>query len=644
MIFLRPWFLLLLFVPVFFWWWRQKRGGSATPWQKYISAELLPYVTVSNQTDKILQKRGVSVLLSVLWSLGVLALSGPAVDKLPVPLLDTVPATVIIADLNSLNEEKTNLLQVKLYELTDRLKDSAVALVLYDSKGYVALPLTRDIDVLKAMIPSLRPQVIPDVANRLEKGVEQAIRLLKNAGKNTGRILIFTGGTPDVEKSEKLIAENPYQVGVLGVGSETTGTPVIRQNGIFLRDALGNLILAKPDKSVLSRLGTYRSTTPLGKEIDELLSATKPVSVLDKIGKSEGLETLIQPDIWRDLGPYIVLVCLPLMALLFRKGVFYVILFLFLSTTVCSTAEAGFWFRPDQESYRTVKKGNEAYDRGDYQTALKLYEQDSSEEAWYNKGNALAHLKEYYQAIDAYNRVLEKNPEHEDALFNKTYLEQFLKQEQQKSQSQKNNEDQNRSSDEQDSENQNNEENHASSDEKDNQSEKGDDSEQSEKQKNESDKQDKGQSDMNDGSGDENQSHNKNSDSGDSSEGSASLGDDQSNQPDDSDTQMNDMPSDASDKQYSDERDNQSNQNQQHGADNNETSDSSDKSDKIGNNTITETEETVDSDNSDSQLSVVSDGLSSDETDQEIQQIINRLKKDPSQVLKFRLRKQFLAQ
>ena len=642
MIFLRPWFLLLLCVPLFFWWWRRKRGGTATPWQKYVSAELLPYVTVSAQTDKVLRKRYVPVLVTVLWSLCVFALSGPAVDKLPAPALDDAPATIIIADLNSLNDEKTNLLRVKLYELTERLKDSAVGLVLYDSKGYVALPLTRDIDVLKALVPSLRPQVMPDVDNRLEKGVEQAFRLFQNAGKNTGRILILTGGTPDVKEAEKLIADNHYQVGVLGIGSETTGTPVILQNGVFLRDALGNLILAKPDKKVLSRLGIYRTATPTGQELDELLAETKPVSVLESIGKAEISDVLTQPDVWRDLGVYIVLLCLPLMAVLFRKGIFYVILIVFLNGMVCSVAEAGFWFRPDQESYRTVKKGNEAYERGDYKTALKLYESDSSEEALYNKGNALAHLKEYYQAIEAYDAVLKNNPNHEDALFNKTYLEQFLKQEQQESQSQKNNEDQNQASDKQDTDNQKNDENQQSSDEKDNQSDEKDNSSQSDKQENKSDKQDNNQSDLNDNSDNNNQSQNDKNENSDSSTGSAELGSDKSKHTDESNTQMNDGLSDSSDEAYSDSQDNTKGQNQPNDINKNSSSDSSDQQDK--GNQVTDTQETVKSDEADSQLHVVSNGFSSDAIDQETQQIINRLQKDPSQVLKFRLRKQYLAQ
>ena len=638
MIFLRPWFLLLLLVPFFFWWWRRKRGGLANPWKKYVATELLPYLTVSAQTDKVLRKRYVPFLITVLWILCVLALSGPAVDKLPTPALDDTPATVVIADLNSLNDEKLNQLRVKLYELTERLKDSSVALVLYDSKGYVALPLTRDIDVLKALIPSLRPQVMPDVDNRLDKGVEQAVRLFKNAGKNTGRILIITGGTPDVEAAGKLIDKHYYQVGVLGLGSETTGTPVIRQNGVFLRDALGNLILVKPDKRVLSQLGTYRLATPQGYELDELLEKTKPISVLDGVGKAELSDMLTQPDVWRDLGVYLVLMCLPLMALLFRKGIFYIILILFLNGVMPLTAEAGFWWRPDQESYRTVKKGNEAYERGDYQTALKLYEQDSSEEALYNKGNALAHLKEYYQAIETYDSVLKKNPKHEDALFNKNYLEQFLKQEQQQSEPQKNDENQKQSSDEQDSDKQKNNKSQSDSD---------DQNSQADSQKNESEKQDNPQSDTTDKSNNENQYQNEKSDKSDksdSSDGSANLGGEKSHQPDESDTQMSEMPSDTTDEQYSDKNDNSHNQTMPKETDKNASSDSSDKNDASSNVQTTDTEEAVNSDNSDSQLSVVSDGLSSDEMDQETQQIINRLQKDPSQVLKFRLRKQYLAQ
>jgi Ca-activated chloride channel family protein len=56
-------------------------------------------------------------------------------------------------------------------------------------------------------------------------------------------------------------------------------------------------------------------------------------------------------------------------------------------------------------------------------------------DSWYNKGNALARLGRYPQAIQAYSEALKLNPTHEDARYNLKLIQKALEQQQQQAQS-----------------------------------------------------------------------------------------------------------------------------------------------------------------------------------------------------------------
>jgi Ca-activated chloride channel homolog len=63
------------------------------------------------------------------------------------------------------------------------------------------------------------------------------------------------------------------------------------------------------------------------------------------------------------------------------------------------------------------------YRSGEYEAAAQAFARARSATAHYNRGNALARLGELDAAIDAYQRVLDIDPDHADARFNKALLE-----------------------------------------------------------------------------------------------------------------------------------------------------------------------------------------------------------------------------
>lgn len=407
MIFLRPWALLLLLVPILIRVVHRHMGTADNPWKKRIDKRLWPYVMLSVPGKTT---RHLSFMVWFLWGLLSVALAGPAWRVAEVPAMATQPATVIVLDLSPAMTGK-NLTQatLKLYDILTQLKGGEVALVLYGQKGYVAAPLTPDIDLVRQMVPALNPSVLPELAARPAAGFETADKLLQRAKVQDGRILLLTTGALGLDELDRALQNMPWRVGILGIG-EADGAPIALPNGGFMTDATGRPLLIHLDEAALSRLGVYRAASPDSGDITALLRETAPDDTRDGAEKTPELV-----DIYQDKGIWLVLSVLPFFLLLFRRGAMFVIVFM-----LSFQAHAGWFSRPDEEAYQAELMAAKAYRAGDFETAK------SSFQSAYNRGNALARQHKIPEALAAYEEALKQNPSDEDAAFNKAYLEKQM--------------------------------------------------------------------------------------------------------------------------------------------------------------------------------------------------------------------------
>ncbi len=100
------------------------------------------------------------------------------------------------------------------------------------------------------------------------------------------------------------------------------------------------------------------------------------------------------------------------------------------------------WWTPDQQGQRAFDRGDltQAAERFEdpmwrgtalylderFEAALAEFARVDSAEAWFARGNALAHLERYEEAIAAYGEALARRPDYLEAQANIDYLQPFL--------------------------------------------------------------------------------------------------------------------------------------------------------------------------------------------------------------------------
>ncbi len=455
--FMHPAWLLTL-IPLLLLCWRvMRQAGIDNPWRRVVDAHLLPLLTVGGTQTA---GRIAAYLVGAGWFVAVLALADPTWERRAQPMFQTTSARVVVLDL-SRSMEATDLKPSRLvrarFKVEDVLAQNAegqTALIAYAGDAFTVAPLTRDVNTIRDLLKVLEPAIMPVQGSRADLGLRKAGTLLQQAGVQDGQILLIADGI-DADKvvaSEQAAAQlkrEGYRVSVLGVGTEQ-GAPLLTGQGQLLRDADGkvaNFRLASDALRSVARAGggQYQPITDSGEALRALLysdkaAPTSGASLAD--GKTMG---------WKEQGPLLAVLLLPLAALAFRRN--WLLSLVLLAGVLAPPRPAiastwdDLWQRPDQQAVQAFDhkdyasaatlstdarlRGSAEYKRGNFQAALEDFSQAPGPDANYNRGNALARLGRFDDAIAAYDQALKDHPGNADAQANKAAVQAMLKQQQQ---------------------------------------------------------------------------------------------------------------------------------------------------------------------------------------------------------------------
>ncbi|MGX5730985.1 VWA domain-containing protein [Pseudoxanthomonas beigongshangi] len=415
--FLRPhalWLLLLL--PLIAWGWQLRRRRSNV-WRQVVDPHLLPHLLAAGGRAGW----GGLVLLLAGCVLAVLALAGPSWRQGEQPLWEQRAPLVIALDLSSAtlaaDLPPSRLLQArgKLATLLRQRQGGQVALVAFAGDAFTVAPLTEDAGNVALFLDALSPEVMPEDGQRVDRAIDGAARLLKQAGFRQGGILLMTdhADAAALEAAARAVKQG-YRVSALGLGSAA---------GAAYRSRDGSLGRARLDAASLGQLaarggGRFQALSRDGADL-EALGVLMPDS-LDARAASDA-----RGRDWLDEG-YWLLPPLMLLALFaFRRGAALVLLgsCSLLWAMPSQAADGSWWRRADQQQHARMEQGVQAYRSGDFAAAEQAFAGQESAEAQYNLGNALAKQGKYDQAIDAYDNALRQQPGMPDALANRGVVE-----------------------------------------------------------------------------------------------------------------------------------------------------------------------------------------------------------------------------
>lgn len=471
--FLRPWWLLgiVLFLVLIPWLW--KLFTTRSGWHQVIAPHLGPALLGKNQSTR---QRGWFAVLSGAWVIACVALAGPAWERLPTASIATERSAIIIIDMSlntrasDISPDRLTRLRFKALDLLDALEGSQVGLIAYAGDAYTISPLTRDFDNMRGMIPALSPEIMPEPGNYPLRAFTEADRMVTDAGFERAEIYWLSAGMrlDDYQEISRFVRGTGHRISTLIAGDEER-SPIRLATGDILRDSLGRLSMAELNAGLFERLsrefnGRHARLQADNQDID-YITAQGPWHEQAADDDSQTSEQ------WRDRGPYLAWLLLPLALLTVRRGVllgvamfssclvFYMPVPVAAATSSPTLSERallnqqqraqrhyqrGEYHQAAQQFSDPMMRGNALYRAEDYAAALDAFAQaGDTPERWFNTGNTLAQLGEFSAASEAFEEALAQRPDWPEALENKQLVDQLNEQQQQSNSQQEEQDNQN---------------------------------------------------------------------------------------------------------------------------------------------------------------------------------------------------------
>lgn len=444
--FLRPAWLLAA-LPLAWLLLRHLRGrGRTSAWDGACDPELLRTLRQDGGRRSL-----VAPLLAAAGGLfAIVALAGPAWQRLPQPVFETSEARVLVLDLSrsmlATDVPPSRLEEARraARELLQGLPGGRFGIVAFGGTAFTVLPLSEDRNTARHLLDVLEPGLMPVAGGNIGAGLERALALLEGGGALRGDILLVTDSTPDAgaQALARAAAAAGHELWVLGVGTPD-GAPIPLAGGGVLRDRAGEVVRPGLDEPSLRALaaagrGRYERLTAEALPVERLAWRPQELS-------SGGSDAMFQTDAWRDEGRWLVLALLPLAALAFRRGwiASACVLVLLAPAEPTWAAEWSDAFRNRDQKARHLLEAGEAkaaartfadarwrgvaeYRAGDYGLAALAFAESDGAVDHYNRGTALARARRFAEAVAAYDEALARDPEFEDARVNREIVARLV--------------------------------------------------------------------------------------------------------------------------------------------------------------------------------------------------------------------------
>ncbi len=323
-----------------------------------------------------------------------------------------------------------------LSKLIDKLSNDRVGIVVFAGRAYLQMPLTGDHGAAKMYLASASTDVVPTQGTVIADALRMCNASFNSKEKKYKAVVLISDGEDHDEGAIKIaedMAEEGISINTIGIGSPQGAGFIDELTNQPKTDKDGNIVVTKLNEEELKKIaekgnGSYQlftNTDALVTGLDAQLSSMDQRTVTE--------DSLVN---YKNYFQYFLLLALILLAVeLFvserekmqlQKGTSLnktAAAFALLSIALCLLPIAS----SAQNEKALIKKGNEAYEKKEYDNAISNYKEVTSKAptnstAQYNLGNALYKNKKTDEAVQAYDNALSNSTTNADkakAFYNK---------------------------------------------------------------------------------------------------------------------------------------------------------------------------------------------------------------------------------
>lgn len=319
-----------------------------------------------------------------------------------------------------------------LGKLMDRLNNDRIGIVVFAGKAYLQMPLTGDHGAARMFLSSASPDVVPTQGTVISDALKMCYTSFNAKEKKYKAVILISDGEDHDEEAASLagkMAAEGVIIHTVGIGS-AEGTAIMDPaTNDVKKDKDGNTVITRLNQTELKTIAAK------GNGIYQLYDNTESVvSNLEAQLNNMDQRTVTEDSLvnYKSYFQYFLLLALLLLAAdIFigerkkippvKAGPVFKVLFCLLSSVLCLLSASA------QNEKAIIKKGNEAYGKGEYENAAAEYKKVTAKNpanatANYNLGNALYKNKKGDEAVTAYENAAGNTADKMDrskALYNK---------------------------------------------------------------------------------------------------------------------------------------------------------------------------------------------------------------------------------
>lgn len=305
--FLRPWWLLSI-VPLFIFYRSMlKQDDPLKQWRGHMSEKMIKHLTLADKKQQLVNPKNLFVVFAII---STLIMAGPSWRQTTSPFFVDQSVLVVALDVSeSMHNDDiqpSRLLRAKqkINALLDKRGDAKTALVVYAGSAHVAMPVTKDKEMIRHFLDVLDTKLLPVKDSRPESVVAPVIKLL-NQTDTPSTLLLLTDKTNStaINEFKQYFETQPHQMLVWAMG-ENPDSGLTTSSGLSA-NALSEL-------TQLASAGNGEMV-PFTHNEDDIYEVNHDIK-----NNLESSEDEAMP--WLDEGYFLLFLLIPLQALWFRRG------------------------------------------------------------------------------------------------------------------------------------------------------------------------------------------------------------------------------------------------------------------------------------------------------------------------------------